>query len=375
MMEASFIPVCEPKFEGNEKKYLAECIDSGWVSSEGPFVGKLEAQFAEDCNRSYCCAVSSGTAALDVAIAALGLGPGDEVILPTFTIISCAQAIVRVGATPVLVDMNADTLTMNVDQIEQSITAKTRAIMVVHVFGLPADMHPIKELAQKYNLKIIEDAAEMHGQTYEGKPCGGFGDISIFSLYANKFVTSGEGGLVLTDDEHLYHRVRSLRNLCFSQKKRFVHEELGWNYRMTNLQAAVGLAQLEVLQSTVEKKRHIAAQYDDLLTDVDGLILPVKRCSYAESIYWVYGLVLDEAIDFDADEMIRRLTHRKIGARPYFWPMHEQPVFRNMGLFLDSTHPVSERLARRGFYIPNGLAITGEQIERVAETVRECIKL
>ena len=253
-MAPKFIPVNEPLLTGNAKKYLAECIDTGWISSEGPFVQRLEEEMSQRAGRKFGVAVTNGSAALDVAVAALGLGPGDEVILPTFTIISCAASIVRAGATPVVVDCDADTWNMTAEHVAEKITARTRAIMVVHIYGLPVDMDPIVAVAEKHGLKIIEDAAEMHGQTYKGKPCGSFGDISTFSFYPNKLVTTGEGGMVLTDDPILAEKCRSLRNLCF-QKKRFVHEELGWNFRMSNLQAALGVAQLENLDDFVERKR------------------------------------------------------------------------------------------------------------------------
>src|SRR5210317_386213 len=226
-----FIPVNEPLLGGNEKKYLNECIDTGWISSEGPFVKEFEKKFAAQVHRKYGIAVCNGSVALDVAVAALGIGPGDEVILPTFTIISCASAIVRAGATPVVVDADPLTWNMKVDEIEEKITASTRAIMVVHIYGLPTDMDPVLAIANKYGLAVIEDAAEAIGQTYRGRECGSFGTISTFSFYPNKHVTTGEGGMVLTDDDALAERCRSLRNLCFEANRRFVHEEIGWNYR------------------------------------------------------------------------------------------------------------------------------------------------
>ena len=259
------IPVNEPLLDGNEKKYLAECIDTGWISSEGPFVGEFEKRFAARVGRQYGIAVCNGSVALDVAVAALGIGPGDEVILPSFTIISCAAAIVRAGATPVVVDSDPLTWNMDVARLAKKITPQTRAIMVVHIYGLPVDMDPVLELAARHDLKIIEDAAELIGQNYRGKPCGSFGDISTFSFYPNKHITTGEGGMVMTNDGALAERCRSLRNLCFQPGKRFEHEELGWNFRMSNLQAALGLAQLERLDEFVERKRSIGRRYNKLL--------------------------------------------------------------------------------------------------------------
>jgi perosamine synthetase len=368
------VPVNEPLLAGNEKKYLNECLDTGWISSEGPFIRQFEERFSGRIGRANGIAVSNGSAALDVAVAALGLGKGDEVILPAFTIISCAASVVRAGATPVLVDSDPDTWNMDPAQVEKKITARTRAIMVVHIYGLPVDMTPIMEIANRRRLKVIEDAAEMHGQSYRGRPCGSFGELSVFSFYANKHITTGEGGMLVTDDQQLAERCRSLRNLCFIPEKRFVHEELGWNFRMTNMQAALGLAQLEQLDEFVKRKRRMGTIYTERLKDIRGIQLPKRATDYAENIYWVYGIVLNDEIPFDAAEAMKRLSTRRIGSRPFFFPMHEQPVFRKMGLFKDEKYPVAERLARRGFYIPSGLALTDEQMNHAADAVREMLR-
>jgi perosamine synthetase len=367
--ERLVIPVNEPLLDGNEKAYLAECIDTGWISSEGPFISRLEVGVAQRLGRRYAIAVCNGTAALELAVAALGLGRGDEVILPTFTIISCATAVVRAGATPVVVDSDPDTWNVDVSRIEEKITPRTRAVMVVHTYGLPTDMSPILALAKKYRLRIIEDAAEAIGQTYRGKPCGAFGDISALSFYANKHITTGEGGMVLTDDPALSERCRSLRNLCF-QRRRYVHEDLGWNFRMSNLQAAVGLAQLERLGEFLKRKSAIGARYTQLLKSVRQFQLPMATTDYADNIYWVYGVVLADEVQFDADEAIRRLEKAGVSCRPFFWPIHEQPVFRRMGFFHSDSHLVAERLARRGFYLPSGLALRDDQIDCVVDVCR-----
>lgn len=368
------IPVNQPLLNGNEKKYLLECIDTGWISSEGPFVRKFEEQFAARMGREYGIAVSNGSVALDAAVVALGIGKGDEVILPTLTIISCAAAIVRAGAVPIVVDCDPNTWNMDVSQIEHKITPRTKAIMVVHIYGLPVDMEPVLALADKFGLQIIEDAAEVHGQTYKGQSCGSFGAISTFSFYPNKHVTTGEGGMLLTNDNKLAERCRSLRNLCFQPQKRFIHEELGWNLRMTNLQAALGVAQLEQLDEFVVRKRHIGQRYTELLSDIPDLQLPLPRTDYADNIYWVYGLVLKDEVPFDAIEVMQRLAELKIGTRPFFWSMHEQPVFQKMGLFDGVSCPVAERIARRGFYLPSGMALTEEQMDQVAARLREVLK-
>ena len=368
------IPVNQPLFIGNEKKYLNECIDSGWISSDGPFVKQFEEAFAKRVNRRYGIAVCNGSVALDAAVLALGIGPGDEVILPTFTIISCAAAIVRAGAVPVVVDSNRATWSMDHAEIEKKITPRTKAIMVVHIYGIPVDMNPVCALAKKYRLTVLEDAAQMHGQTYKGKPCGSFGDISTFSFYANKHVTTGEGGMIVTDDEQLAERCRSLRNLCFKPERRFVHDELGFNFRMTNIQAAIGLAQLEQLDYFVQKKRLLGALYTELLTDITHIAqLPTPATDYAQNNYWVYGLVLRDTVPFDAQAAMQKLADYNIGTRPFFWCMHEQPVFKKMGLFVGEQYPIAERLARRGFYIPSGLGLTEEQISTVAHYVRKIL--
>jgi perosamine synthetase len=368
------IPVNEPLLNGNEEKYLIECIRTGWISSEGPFVKEFEEKFAAQVGRKHGIAVCNGTAALDVAVDALDIGPGDEIILPAFTIISCIGQIVRAGAKPVLVDSDPVTWNMDVTQIETKITPRTKAIMVVHIYGLPVDMDPVLEIASRHGLKVIEDAAEMYGQTYKGKPCGSFGDISTFSFYPNKHITTGEGGMIVTNDPKLATRCKSLRNLCFQQGKRFVHEELGWNYRITNLQAALGLAQLERLDDFVMIKRCMGARYTKLLAAVKGIQLPLAQTDYAHNIYWVYGLVLDDSVPFNAQEAMTRLGKLGVGTRPFFWPMHEQPVLREMGFFSGESYPVAERIARRGFYIPSGMALTDEQIDRSAAAVKDILK-
>jgi len=369
-----FVPVNEPLLDGNEKKYLAECIDSGWISSEGPYVKEFEQKFAARMGRKHGIAVSNGTAALDAAVEALNIGPGDEVIVPSFTIISCINQIVRNGAKPVFVDSDPLTWNMNVNQIEQKITARTKAIMIVHIYGLPVDVEPVLKIAKDHNLRIIEDAAEMIGQTYLNQPCGSFGDISIFSFYPNKHITTGEGGMVLTNDDELAETCRGLRNLCFQHNRRFVHERLGWNLRMTNMQAALGLAQLERLDEFIVKKRWIGSLYAELLNSVPGLQLPLSATSYAENIYWVFGIVLDDDTGMDAEQAMSSLAKAGVGTRPFFCPMNRQPVLRKLGLVDSDPFDVAERLYRQGFYIPSGLKLTRDQIHRVADSVIGLLK-
>lgn len=362
-----------PVLSGNEKKYLCECIETEWISSEGPFVKKLEAGMAGLTERKHGIAVCNGSVALDVALAALRIGPGDEVIMPAFTIVSCAASIVRAGATPVVVDADPVTWNMDVGQIEARTTPRTKAIMVVHIYGLPVEMGPVLEIARKHGLRIIEDAAEVIGQTYRHQPCGSFGDVSTVSFYPNKHITTGEGGMVLVNDDALAERCRSLRNLCFDKERRFIHEELGWNFRMSNMQAAVGVAQLERIEETVKKKREIGAWYNECLRDVPGLQLPLHQTDYATNIYWVYGVVLDDSVPMNAREVIKRLREKGVDCRHFFWPMNRQPVFRKMGLFEGVDCPVAERLAERGFYLPSGLALTRDQAGTCARALREVL--
>ena len=366
-----FIPVNVPLLNGNERKYLNECIDSGWISSEGPFVKKFEDEFAKSVNKKYAISVTSGSSALEAAISALDLKKGDEMILPTFTIISCVTPLIRSGIVPVFIDSCADTWNMDVSQIKDKITSKTKAIMAVHIFGLPVDMDPLIKIAKEYGLLIIEDAAEAIGLEYKGKPCGSFGDISTFSFYPNKLITSGEGGMIVTDNEELAGRCRSLRNLCFQPAKRFVHDEMGWNFRMTNLQAAVGLAQLERLSESVIKKRWIGKKYQENLKEVENLIqLPLQRTEYAENIYWVFALVINDKTSFSgAIEVMNELKNCGVGSRPFFWSLHEQPVLKVIKSISRNICPISENIARNGFYIPSGLAITTDEIDRVSESV------
>jgi perosamine synthetase len=363
------IPVNTPLLSGNELKYLTECIETGWISSEGPFIKKFEEQFADYVGREHGIAVANGSAALDIAVQALHIGKGDEVIMPAFTIISPAQSVVRAGALPVLVDSDPCTWNMDVAQVEQKIGPKTKAILVVHIYGLPVDMDPILALCKKYNLFLVEDAAEVHGQTYKGKQCGSFGDISTFSFYPNKHITTGEGGMVVCNDAMLAERCRKLRNLGFEPEgRRFIHEELGWNYRMTNLQAALGVAQLEKIAEHLAIKKSIGRSYRQGLKDLNGFTSQQHDTGFAENIYWVFGLVGET--ESMATGMVKTLNEAKIGTRPFFWCMHEQPVFIKMGLFAGEKYPVAERLARNGFYIPSGLGLCEAELQHVIKCMK-----
>ena len=375
------IAVNEPLLGEKELAYVTECIRTGWISSAGHFIEEFEEKWAAYCGMKYGIAVSNGTTALEVAIGCLDLQPGDEVILPTFTIISCAQAIIRNGGVPVLVDAEPRTWCMDVNQVESKITNRTRAIMPVHIYGHPVDMDALLALAEKYHLKIVEDAAEVHGAEYlsgrDGKNpvwrrCGGMGELSAFSFYANKLITTGEGGMVLTNDEFYAERARSLRNLCFRPERRFYHTEMGNNYRLTNMQAALGVAQLERFPEILAKKRWMGQAYTERLKDIPGIQLPIEE-PWARQVYWMYGLVLDESLDMDAAECARRLQALDVQTRPFFLGMHEQPVFHQIGLFVGEHYPVAEHIAKQGLYLPSGLALTEVQLDQVCKAVRKLL--
>lgn len=366
------IPVAEPLVTERDIELVNEALKSGWISSAGKFLDLFEERWAAYCGMPHGIAVSNGSVALDVAVSLLDLQPGDEVIMPTFTIISPAQSVVRAGGVPVLVDSDPNTWQMDATQIEARISARTRAILVVHIYGHPADMDSILDIARRYNLTVIEDAAEVHGAEYKGRRCGGLGDISTFSFYANKLVTTGEGGMVLVRTPELAERARGLRNLCFQKKQRFLHDELGYNFRMTNLQAALGVGQIERMEQIVARKRAIAAAYNDCLKDVAGIQLPMEE-NWAKSVYWVYGVVLDKDTGPTGQQVAGKLHDLGIETRPFFLGMHQQPVFNRMDLFRNSSFPVAERLASYGFYLPSGLTITDGQIEFVSQSLRSVL--
>ena len=364
------IPVCEPQLTPEDMEMVSDCLRSGWISSTGKYIDEFESRWSAYCGMPHGISVSNGTAALQIAVELLDLQPGDEVILPSFTIISVARAVIQCGGTPVLVDSNRDDWQMNVEQIADRVTSRTRAIIVVHTYGHPANMDPILEIARRHNLMVIEDAAEAHGAEYRERKCGGIGDISIFSFYANKLITTGEGGMVLVRDSSLARRARSLRNLCFQSGRRFQHQELGHNFRLTNLQAALGVSQLNRLETTIARKREIAAGYRRELADEPDLIFPVEQ-RWAKSVNWVSGLLVNQSDGSDAAQISTWLAERGVETRPFFWGMHEQSVFQRMGLFKGQKFPVTERLARQGLYLPNGLSLTDSHLTETCRLVKE----
>lgn len=366
------IPVNEPLLNGREKELLIECIETGWISSDGPFVTQFEKQFASYIGTDFGIALCNGTAALETAFFAAGITHNDEIIMPSFTIISCALAALRLGAVPVLVDCEPQTWNMDVSQIESRITSKTKAILAVHIYGHPVDMDPLLSIAKKHNLIVIEDAAEVHGAEYKGRKCGGLGHISAWSFYANKIITTGEGGMVLTSDPQMAERAASYRNLCFRPEKRFYHTELGYNFRMTNLQAAIGIAQMERIEDFIAIKRNLGEYYRKELQTIPGIKCQVQK-PWARMVYWMYCIELDLSLNITAEMMMKKLGEKKIGTRPFFLGLHEQPVLLKSGFFKNEHYPVTERIARQGLYLPSGMALTESQIDEVVSSIKDIV--
>jgi perosamine synthetase len=366
------IPVNEPLLTEQDYTAVMDAMRSGWISGAGASIDAFEARWATFCGRKQGIALANGTVALQVAVALLDLQPGDEVIMPTFTIISCALPVVLAGAVPVLVDCDPRTWTMDVNQVEARITPRTRALMPVHIYGHPVDMDPLLELAARYDLQVVEDAAEAHGAEYRGRRIGSFGTSSCFSFYANKLLTTGEGGMLMVDDDQLAERARRMRNLGFQPGRRFLHAELGFNFRLTNMQAALGLAQVDRMDEIVARKRRMGQAYTGRLSEVAGLELQVQQ-PWARSVYWMFGIVLSEQTGLDAEQFAARLKTRGVETRPFFLGMHEQPVLREQGLFAGESYPVAERIARQGLYLPSGLGLVDAQIDQVCQAVREAL--
>lgn len=392
----SFIPVAQPDLSGNEKKYLNQCLNSSWISSKGEFIGRFEASFAKFIGVKFACSTINGTAALHLALVALGIGKGDEVIVPDLTFIASANAISFTGAKPVLVDVERKTWNIDPERIEEAITSRTKAIMIVHLYGHPADMQDILPIAQRYHLKVIEDAAEAHGAEIKiiqstnspitklfkkngrgydfsdggevWKKVGSIGDIGCFSFYGNKIVTTGEGGMVVTNDEALAQKIKVLKDHGQKPNKRYYHEVIGFNYRMTNLQAAIGLAQLERIEDFINKKRRIAELYDHYLRGVSGLTLPPK-VSWARSVFWMYSILVNHPYPETRDQLISIFKKKNIETRPFFYPLHKLPPYKQGGDFVNSCF-----LSTHGMNLPSGMTLSEADIKRVVQMIKEQIQ-
>lgn len=373
---SNHVPVCEPTLGGNELKYVTEAVSTGWISSSGPYIAKFEEAFAAYCGVRYAVAVTNGTVALHLALRALGVGPGDEVIVPTFTMVASAFAVCYCGAMPVFVDADPETWNLDVKQVEAKLSARTKAIMPVHIFGTMCDMAALRSLADHHHVAIVEDAAEAHGAEWNGKKAGSFSAISAFSFFANKNVATGEGGMVLTDDEGLYDKARYYKNLCFplDGSRRYEHAEIGYNYRMTNLHAALGLAQTERADyyRTCRIENH--AHYVQNLGNVPGITfqkVPINSLS----VHWMNALLIDETkFGCTRDQLIQRLKAASIETRLLFTGMHRQKALADYGCDCGGSYSVSDSLTAQGLYLPSASHLRPETIDRVCEVILDARK-
>jgi perosamine synthetase len=364
------IPVAAPSLTETDFKIVEEAIRSGWISgSKGPFIDKFETEFSKYCNSKFGVACSNGTTALHLATAALDLNSDDEVIVPDFTNIATVLAVVYSGAKPVLIDSDPEIWGLDHKQLESKVTNKTKAIIPVHIYGHPVDMDPIMKIANDYKLTVIEDAAEGHGSLYKGRKVGGIGEIGCFSFYANKIITTGEGGMVITNSEATRAKIKALSNLAYSDVSRYWHGEIGFNYRMSNILAALGCSQLERIEESISKKRWIAQRYSSLLRGINSIRLPVEK-DWARNVYWMYGIVLEDSFGMTRDELREYLAQRGVETRSFFYPMHLQPAFNKKGMFKGEKYPVSKFLSDRGLYLPSGLTITDDQLVYIADCVK-----
>lgn len=362
------IPVAEPDLRGNELKYVTNCVVTEWVSSLGKYVGAFEERMAALCGMEYAVSVCNGTAALHLALVTLGIGPGDEVIVPSLTFVATANAVSYTGAIPVFVDSEPDFWQLDPTLLEERITERTKAIIPVDLYGHPADMDPINEIAQRHDLFVVEDAAEANGALYKGRPCGSLGDMACFSFYGNKVITTGEGGMILTDNAEWYERARMLRDHAMSATERYFHPEIGFNYRLTNIQAALGLAQCERLGEFVRIKRRNAALYAKRLADVPGITL-APEANWAKNIYWMYSILVDEDYPLSRNELMTALRERDVDTRPFFRAIHTMPCHPRKESF-----PVAEKLSARGINLPSSVKLTEEQIDFICQQIAELAK-
>jgi perosamine synthetase len=359
------IPVAEPDLKGNELKYVTDCVVTEWVSSLGKYVRAFEERMAALCERRFALSTSNGTTALHLALAVLGIGPGDEVIVPALTFVATANAVSYTGARPVFADSEPHYWQLDPARLEDLVTERTKAIIPVDLYGHPVDMDAIQQVAERHHLYVIEDAAEAHGALYKGRPCGSLGDMSCFSFYGNKVITTGEGGMVLTDHEEWYERASFLRDHAMSKTERYYHPEIGFNYRLTNIQAALGLAQLERIDEFVEAKRRNASLYAERLAGVVG-ITPAPEAPWARNVYWMYSILVDEAYPLSRDGLMTALRERGVDTRPFFRAIHTMPCH-----YRQERLSVSESLAVRGINLPSSVKLKGEQIDYITEQIAE----
>jgi perosamine synthetase len=372
----NFIPVNKPLITSEDLNYLNKSISKGWVSSEGPEVKRFENNFSNFIGNKYSVAVSSGTAALEIAIKSLKLKKGDEVIIPNFTIISNAMAVLKEGLNIKLVDCNIKDWNMDIIEIKKKITKKTKAIIATHIYNFPLRVDILKKICRKNKIILVEDAAEVIGQKLNNKLCGSYGDISIFSFYANKQITTGEGGMITTNSKKLYKQSKSLRNLCFGKQDRFNHEDIGWNYRMTNLQASLGVSQLKRIRSIVGRRHRVGNEYFQKLKNNKNIYIPETTRSYAKNIYWVIAFVItNKNLKIDGKKLMKMLLKYGIQTRPFFWPMHKQKVFKEKyKINTSGKYENSEYISKYGLYLPSSLDIKSNQIKFICNKVNSILK-
>lgn len=364
------IPVCEPVIAERERYWVNKCLDDGWISGISPYVEDFENKFSEFSDSQYGVATNSGTTALHLALATLGVKKGDEVILPTFTMVATPNAVVYTGAKPVFIDAEPETWNINPEKIEEKITSKTKVIMPVHTYGHPADMRSVMEIADTRGIFVVEDAAEAHGAKYYGQKVGSFGEMGCFSFYANKIITTGEGGMITTNNEKLAERAKWLRAHAFGREgKHFWHEELGYGYRFSGLQAALGLAQLEQIETFIATRRRNAQLYNDIFTDMGlvskGKITLPPEAYNVKNIYWMYSPLIEDNFGMSREELMNRLTAKGIETRTFFYPMHVQPMYAED----PSCYPVANSLAKRGINLPSTNNLSEEDVWYVAEAI------
>jgi perosamine synthetase len=367
-LSSKIIPVCEPTLNGNEIKYVLDCLESNWISSAGKYIPLFEETFAAEAGCKYGIACLNGTVALHLALAALDLQPDDEVIIPAFTMIATINAVTYTGARPVLIDSERCTWNMDVEQLAARLTPRTRVIIPMHTYGHPVDMDPVMELADRHGIFVLEDAAEAHGGEYKGQRAGSLGHAAAFSFYANKIITTGEGGMITTNNVRLAALTENLRDHAFSSDRHFWHKYVGFNYRMTNLQAAVGLAQAEQMNEFIENRRRNAAYYTNLLKEIPGLVTP-PEAEWAKNVFWMYSVLVDDEFGMTRDQLRAFLARHGIETRTFFIPMHLQPIYYDA--FKGQRYPVSEMLCRRGFYLPSASSLTTRQIEYIVDMIQQ----
>jgi perosamine synthetase len=359
------IPVFAPWLSDNARRYVLDCLDTGWISSLGEYVGRFEREFARFCEARHGVATSNGTTALHLALVTLRVGAGDEVLVPDLTFVATANVVRQTGAVPVLVDAEPRTWTMDPEDARRKLTPRTRALIPVHLYGHPVDLEPLLALARAHGLWVVEDAAEAHGARYHGRRVGALGHLGAFSFYGNKIITTGEGGMLVTNDPALAERAAFLRDHAMDPRRRYYHPEVGFNYRMTNIQAAIGCAQLEQADAILHRRKAIAAAYEAGLAGLPGLTGP-PAAPWAENVYWMYSVLVEPAFGRDRDAVREGLRARGIDSRPFFVPLHEQPPHRSAAPF-----PVATDLARRGINLPSGTGLGAEEIAAVCAALRE----